>query len=977
MVCGFFRRNIGLSCAITAVLVVQLTIVLSYFWVDLHPLSRISTLYLPTHENISENDVDEEVGQLLERGGLNHLTPVKLRQLNDDSAKALKSLGGFIPPCPIKGREVVSAINRASSLECKREIAVFYCRLQQDDVYIEKFPNFCPHDGFEPGREVGCYRDQRVARTLPSFHDRVNTTDQCVAACKRSSAVYAGLQYGGECWCGDDEPPASAAVGDGSAGCNMACRGSPSHDTPAETCGGYLANQLYETGRAPFRLRTAVSEPSVDNTRGDSHEDEQPQRAEDVRIAFLLTLNGRDIRQVRRLLKMIYHQRHCYLLHVDSRQHFLYQRLIPLVRALDNVWLVDERHSAIWGGTSLLHTLLASMHQLLSIQCHWHYVLNLSESDLPVKPLYRLERYLTANMGSNFLKSHGQTLERFVLKQGLNHSFYECDRHLWRLGVRRLPVTALDGGSDWVCLHRSFVDYLMNGSDRLLQAARVFFNHTLLPAESFFHTVLRSSRLCHTMVNNNLRLTNWRRARGCHCQHKYAVDWCGCSPNNLRPEDVKRLRAFGGRPIYFARKFESAVSHEMVNIVDEWLHGPVSSELPGWHRHWLNIYERHVDDEVVVSAEDVRGGRDEDTLYSLLLSVGRWSLIEGNSRYCNISNVSHNRSLPNGAVVEKEGSVLAAHLLRGAGDVTIGVVVRVLSSDGAVYEALVQIPQPAKITESTDSLDHTSPIPSAESGSADLTTDRLTTLVIGSDYDQKEAVFRNWAGALGLFSTPVVRHSWRAGAPINVALVTVDPAGVVARADLLSLNASARDGLSRLAMRQPLLPGVWKLNVYWSKPADNQQQQQKEQLGLKLVMSANFTVLPLQSWRRQTRLFTSDMAQRVHGGPQLYDGYTDDSARLARFQPLVQKLPDVVARTAGLHGRALAAWADQLVTNSYRLLRLCVTRASLGKVCPDTGVRVVSPDVCELTDWSSLSPDPKSEYHGLSDSGRMIRLPDD
>jgi len=37
-----------------------------------------------------------------------------------------------------------------------------------------------------------------------------------------------------------------------------------------------------------------------------------------IRIAFLLTLNGRAVRQVRRLLKTLYSEQHLYYIHIDS-----------------------------------------------------------------------------------------------------------------------------------------------------------------------------------------------------------------------------------------------------------------------------------------------------------------------------------------------------------------------------------------------------------------------------------------------------------------------------------------------------------------------------------------------------------------------------------------------------------------------------------------------------------------------------------
>ena len=55
----------------------------------------------------------------------------------------------------------------------------------------------------------------------------------------------------------------------------------------------------------------------------------------------------------------------------------------------------------------------------------------------------------------------------------------------------------MDGGSDWICLNREFSTYVVESGDGLMTGLRQFFNYTLLPAESFFHTVLQvTTRSC-------------------------------------------------------------------------------------------------------------------------------------------------------------------------------------------------------------------------------------------------------------------------------------------------------------------------------------------------------------------------------------------------------------------------------------------------------------------------------------------------
>eukprot|EP00058_Branchiostoma_floridae_P018098 XP_002603587.1 hypothetical protein BRAFLDRAFT_93129 [Branchiostoma floridae] len=238
-----------------------------------------------------------------------------------------------------------------------------------------------------------------------------------------------------------------------------------------------------------------------------------------VRIAFVMVVHGRAIRQVKRLLKAIYHQDHYYLIHVDKRSHYLHRELQEAFRPYHNIRFTTWRMSTIWGGASLLQMLLRCMNDLRAMyDWKWDFFINLSGTDYPTK---------------------------FIKKQGLDRVFYECDTHMWRLGDRKIPEGILiDGGSDWVALNRAFCDYVTSSDDELVTSLKHFYKYTLLPAESFFHTVLENSAMCLSMVDNNLRITNWNRKLGCKCQYKHIVDWCGCSPNDFKPDDFHKLQCY-------------------------------------------------------------------------------------------------------------------------------------------------------------------------------------------------------------------------------------------------------------------------------------------------------------------------------------------------------------------------------------------------------------------------------------------------
>lgn len=127
-----------------------------------------------------------------------------------------------------------------------------------------------------------------------------------------------------------------------------------------------------------------------------------------------------------------------------------------------------------------------------------------------------------------------------------------------------------DGGSDWYVLNRDFVHYVTYGNDQMINGLRHVFKYSLLPCEvnfilfhhrfrrwieemidfafwfcfcfqSFFHTVLSNSIYCDSYIRSNLRFVHWNRDRGCKCQHKNVVDWCGCSPLVYRSSDLNIL----------------------------------------------------------------------------------------------------------------------------------------------------------------------------------------------------------------------------------------------------------------------------------------------------------------------------------------------------------------------------------------------------------------------------------------------------
>jgi hypothetical protein len=86
---------------------------------------------------------------------------------------------------------------------------------------------------------LGCFSDSSQNRDLPykAYDSVYSTVDSCVAACTYYGYLYAGLQDGIQCFCGN-----SYGSHGTSGNCTVPCAGNS-----AETCGGAYANSVYRT----------------------------------------------------------------------------------------------------------------------------------------------------------------------------------------------------------------------------------------------------------------------------------------------------------------------------------------------------------------------------------------------------------------------------------------------------------------------------------------------------------------------------------------------------------------------------------------------------------------------------------------------------------------------------------------------------------------------------------------------------------
>lgn len=596
--------------------------------------------------------------------------------------------------------------------------------------------------------------------------------------------------------------------------------------------------------------------------------------------------------------------------------------MLVLEKQFPNIQLARNRFSTIWGGASLLTMLLQSMENLLTSPFHWDFVINLSESDFPIKRIERLEEFLIANYDRNFVKGHGRETQRFIQKQGLDKTFVECDTHMWRIGDRKLPAgIQVDGGSDWVALSRSFVQYIIERKETepLLQGLLIIFQNTLLPAESFFHTVLRNTKFCNTYVDNNLHVTNWKRKLGCKCQYKHVVDWCGCSPNDFKPEDWSRLHNTANKMLFFARKFEPIINQIVITKLEKWLYNKddKNNNIDNIHGYWQSFY--HWKDARV---------KQDDLILTIAKCLAQKITRQWHHRLEKIEELTHYFYL----------------------DQYKGYLIRFISVDpltNITHELETRI-RPMQYTRISKNL---------------KLSKRIKQFEVSSDYDQKEQISRNFARFLGPFTDLILTFniagiSKDTSHSYNLTLLWIDPAGRLQDSNEIHIEDTQIDNInySKAFLKQPLLPGIWNVKLIGRTA---------------LYAQTNFLIVPLSHNDRQP-INNLKEASKINGGgisvdlsPSIFDDFVLPTEWL-KYLPTndeSNRLLSMSKRNALKVEQELDEWLDDLVGKFHHIRDICIVNETSKHLLYNFNNSNQSLPLCVNSLWSSLAPDPKSDIN--------------
>lgn len=222
---------------------------------------------------------------------------------------------------------------------------------------------------------------------------------------------------------------------------------------------------------------------------------------------------------------------------------------------------------------------------------------------------------------------------------------------------------------------------------------------------------------------------------------------------------------------------------------------------------------------------------------------------------------------------------------------------------------------------------------------------------MGSAWDQKERVFRNFAGLLGPWDDPVLVHRWVHGEAFDVKIMWIDPINVVT--GIFEMNAVENWIVSyhKPTFKKPLRPGKWTIKMIYTDKGEDE-----------VIGQTKFLVVPLE-FRHEAPVTSQDAMASNNGPPGGIYNAKDFLIEFDREANNTEAVATKAAENARKSGHELSYWVDSLVSDFWTVEGMCAMQGGI------PGCSEIVP--CELTNWSSRSPDPKSEIGRVKPSGRL------
>ena len=210
---------------------------------------------------------------------------------------------------------------------------------------------------------------------------------------------------------------------------------------------------------------------------------------ENFPLAYILVVST-SVRQVLRLLKVIYRPHNLYCIHPDAKQELHFIKAFQAISGcLSNVFIASKLEKVYYRHHSIMDAQLNCMQDLMRFKpSRWRYAINLCGRELPLKTNREIVQSLIKLNGSSALGSRElparEKVERFIFKAHLSGG------HMVTTKTKLGPVPhnlKIYKSSNYMAAARPFVSFLLTSNTAV--ALREYLKDVDVPEEHFYSTL--------------------------------------------------------------------------------------------------------------------------------------------------------------------------------------------------------------------------------------------------------------------------------------------------------------------------------------------------------------------------------------------------------------------------------------------------------------------------------------------------------
>lgn len=284
------------------------------------------------------------------------------------------------------------------------------------------------------------------------------------------------------------------------------------------------------------------------------------------RTAFILQIH-KNPEQVNKFInQLISNDQADVFIHIDKRN---YKEISELIVKNTNVKIIGQSVNCEWGDISQVDATILLLREVLASQDKYDFVCLRSGQDLLVKDGYKefllhsyeqiflnireMDKSIIGFMKINWPKI---TRKRYTSTHPIR-IYRRILLSLYKMGINILPNKnkwpkdyQFYKGSQWFSIPYETAKYIIEFLDKNAWYYK-FFENTLVPDESFFHTLIMNSHYKKQVVNCNHMFLKW----GETLKERN-------SPKDLTSKDIKLIEESHD---YFARKFDEKVDNTVID----------------------------------------------------------------------------------------------------------------------------------------------------------------------------------------------------------------------------------------------------------------------------------------------------------------------------------------------------------------------------------------------------------------------------